>query len=61
MNGIGEIINISKSFTSIAKKKEKRKSEIQFKSQSDFTCQLPTKNKPRIKFLKYHSKRTSSF
>ena len=38
MNGIGEIIDISKIFTSIAKKKkkkkEKRKFEIQFKSQS---------------------------
>ena len=34
MNGIGEIIDISKIFTSIAKKKKKRKFEIQFKSQS---------------------------
>ena len=59
MNGIGEIIDISKIFTSIAKKKKRKKKKENLKSNSshnlDFTWQLPTKIKPRIIFLKYHS------
>lgn len=56
MNGIGEIIDISKIFTSIAKKKKKKENLKSNSSHNlDFTCQLPTKNKPRIIFLKYHS------